>query len=283
MDCQDAVTFLVVGPQRTASSWLDRALRTHPKLSLPVNVKETYYFDKYYYRGYNWYIKLFSDVNLESIRGEVGSTYFDSTEAISRLREHNENARIIIMVRNPILRAISSFKHEYAKGRVNVDFMGGVDQEPRILNAGHYSIHAPAWEAAFGKGSVLYVVQEDIESDPQKQLDKVFSFIGVEPLVLADELKARYGKATVPRFPRLASVASRTATALRGAGFHRVVETGKSLGIKRVYGGGSSDSLSISPSVLEYLLQEYEDDIVFLESRLERNLKHWRDITNIRL
>lgn len=271
------ISFLAVGPQRTASSWLDRALRSNPKLNLPANVKETFFLDEHFTRGFEWYFGLFSQPHDGVIFGEIGSTYFDSPEARQRLQEHNPSARIIIMVRNPVARAFSSFGHEFAKGRVNDSFFDAVERQPRIISSGRYSFHAPTWESAFGDHNVLYLVQEDIEADPQSQMDKVCRFLGVDPVLLDEELQKRYGQGTVPRSPKLAAMAARTASALRGAGLHRMVEAGKRLGLKKVYSGGNADTLAMSRSILDFLLEEYESDTAFLEERLGRRFPHWRD------
>lgn len=269
--------FVCVGPQRTASSWLDRALRSHPGIALPAHVKETFYFDRYYDRGLNWYASFFDYASADQVCGEVGSTYFESKRAVQRIQSHSADARIIVMVRNPLSRTFSSFRHEYSKGRAREDFFAAIREQPRIVGAGRYAALCAEWEAVYGREGVLYVVQEDIEADPQGQIDRVFRFLGVEPVPLPEELLQRYGQATVPRFRWLAAAASRTASSLRSAGWHRLVEAGKALGLKRVYGGGVPSKLAMTRPVFEFLLEEHSEDIDYLEKRLGRSFTHWRD------
>lgn len=271
---------LAVGPQRTASSWLNRALRAHPQFVLPANVKETFFFDQHYDRGMDWYLSHFQSQQTGDVRVEVGSTYFESEEARQRILSSAPNARILITVRNPISRSFSSFGHEYAKGRSTSDFFEAVTATPRIIDSGRYGILAPEWETAFGQDRVSYVVQEDIETDPQGQLDSICELIGVDTVPLPEELQGRYEQGTVPRFQWLAAAASRTASALRGAGLHRVVEAGKRLGLKRVYNGGDRRALTMTRPIFDYLLAEHEADIRFLEDRLGRSFPHWRDPAN---
>ena len=213
---------LAVGPQRTASSWLDRALRAHPRLVLPTNVKETFFFDRYYDRGIDWYLLHFRPQHAGDCLVEVGSTYFESEEARRRILSAAPEAQILITVRNPIARCFSSFGHEYAKGRATGDFFEAVTAEPRIVESGRYEVLAPEWELAFGQDRVFYVVQEDIEKDPQGQLDAICEFIGIDTVPLPEELQGRYGQGTVPRFRWLAAAASHTASALRRSEERRV-------------------------------------------------------------
>jgi hypothetical protein len=246
-------------------------------LRLPVNVKETFFFDRYYDRGWGWYRSHFGDVSDSSLLAEVGSTYFESPKARERIRLANPKARILITVRNPIARSFSSFGHEYAKGRVSGDFFEAIASQPRIVESGRYGVLAPEWEGVFGSEQMLYLVQEDIEADPQGQLDAICAYLGLAAIPLPEMLKGRYGQGTVPRFLWLAATAARTASTLRGAGLHRMVESGKRLGLKRIYGGGDHHALSMTRPVFEYLLAEHEADINFLEKRLGRDFSHWRE------
>ena len=269
--------FLCIGPQRTASSWLDRALRAHPKLRFPAQVKETFFFDRHFERGFEWYFGLFDQAENNQLLGEVGPTYFESPETGQRILEHHPKAKIIIMVRNPLARSFSSFGHEYAKGRAGEDFFEAVAKQPRIVDSGHYAHHAPQWENAFGREQIFYLVQEDIQKDPQGQLETVCHFLGVEPISLPPELQERYNQKSVPRFPWLAAGATRLAAALRYSGLHRMVEMGKRLGLKKVYQGGNPSVLTMTRPVFDYLLREHQADIEFLENRLGRSFPHWRD------
>lgn len=269
--------FFVVGPQRTASSWLDRALRSHAEIALPAHVKETFFFDSEYSRGLGWYSSFFRYAGVDRICGEVGPTYFNSSDARQRIQAAYGKPKIIILVRNPVARSFSAFRHAYTKGRVGKEFGAAIRRRPAIIDAGRYSVHAPEWEADVGSEQVLYLVQEDIEADPQAEFDAVCRFLDVERTLLPDTLKARYGQGTVPRFQWLAGLAARCVKELRRAGLHRVVELGKALGLKRVYAGGLQDSFSMNQPIFEYLLREHEPDIRFLENKLGRTFAHWRD------
>ena len=181
------------------------------------------------------------------------------------------------MVRNPVARSFSSFGHEYTKCRVGEDFFEAVDRQPRIVESGRYADLAPHWEDAFGREQTFYLVQEDIQHDPQGQLEAVCRFLGVEPISLPTELQDRYNQKSVPRFPWLAAGATRLAATLRYAGLHRMIEMGKRLGLKKMYQGGDPSALAITFPIFDYLLKEHEPDISFLEHRLGRSFPHWRD------
>lgn len=240
-------------------------------------MKETFFFDQYYERGLDWYYSHFKNASVGVALGEVGPTYFESALARERIQYVNPAARVLITVRNPIARSFSSFQHEYAKGRTSYDFFEAIKRQPRIIDAGRYGILAPEWERALGHDQVLYVMQENIDLTPQRELDTICGFLGVYSIQLPEELYSRYGQGTVPRFRVLAAAASRIAKGLRRAGLHRMVEVGKGLGLKRVYTGGDWAALTMTRSIFEHLRAEHEVDIRFLEERLGRDFSYWRD------
>jgi hypothetical protein len=270
------VDFFCIGPQRTASSWLDRSLRMHPDLILPTHVKETFFFDRHYQRGFGWYSNLFDNSRQNCMLGEVGPTYFESQDALNRIILHNGKSRIIILARNPIARTFSLFCHERAKGRVPKNFFEAIRIQNRIVESGRYSSIAPRWESAFGYKNVLYVAQEDICSDPGAQLIAIFDFLGVDRIALPVGFEERFGQGVVPRYTLLAGIASRAASALRSTGFHRLVQLGKRMGLNRVYRGGDVSILTPTMEVFGFLLDQHNVDIEFLENRLGRTFPLWR-------
>ena len=55
---QGPLTFLMVGCQRCGTTWIDAALRDHPEVYLPPD-KQSYFFDRHYERGIDWYLERF--------------------------------------------------------------------------------------------------------------------------------------------------------------------------------------------------------------------------------
>jgi hypothetical protein len=67
--------FIVVGPPRTGTTWLDRVLRGH--VELPADLKETQFFAWNFGLGINWYAAFFRNCDPLSLAGEIAPTYFD--------------------------------------------------------------------------------------------------------------------------------------------------------------------------------------------------------------
>lgn len=270
-----SLDFVCVGPQRTGTSWLDQVLRQHPQLCLPKDVKETMFFDRDYAKGIPYYLDYFSDRQPKQRCGEIGPTYFDEAIIPERIRQLNPHCKIIINLRNPVRRALSSYHHHLGKGRVRGSFSEAIGQIPRIIDAGRYRQHVVRWLDTFGTAQVTFLLLEDIEAQPESILRHLYQLLDIDAIDLPNLAKQRIGEATAPKYPLLAKVAARGATWLRRRRLHRIAEFGKAIGLTQVYRGGQSLP-DLTPIERYQLLEQYEADIAFLEQLLGRDLSRWR-------
>ena len=266
------IDFLAVGPQRTGSTWLYESLKSHPQISWPNGVKETFFFDLRFNKGYAWYFWHFDDANEKKL-GEVGPTYFDDEDAPQRVYDHNPDCKIVINIRNPIEKTYSVFRHFNTLGEVGRDFQQAVEQMPRIISSGKYKQHCQMWEDLFGGDRVYYLVHDDIKSAPQHTLDRVTDFLELDRLQMENR-DSVVNAGTSPRYPKLVRVLELMARTLRSMRLHKVVNFGKSIGLKRVYSGGQPLP-PLDDVQTEFLQKTFKDDIAWLENRLDRDFSVW--------
>lgn len=262
--------FLCVGPQRTATSWLDRALRQHPQLALPAVVKETFFLDRLFERGWEWYWKEFFPPTAEpaGCRGEIAPTVFDHPQAPARLLRHNPKARIIVCVRDPVKRSLSLYQHYHATSRVGDDFSAALRRRPEILDASRYRLHIERWVAAFGAERVLLVPHSAVDADPLGTVNAIYAFLQLPPVeALPEEVRDRYGAAVVPRVRWLAMLANRTARLLRALGLHSIANAGKALGLKALLmDGGRGGPPQVAAEHQDELRRTLQQESAFSEA-----------------
>src|SRR5688572_24495864 len=71
-------SFLFIGPDRAGSTWLYETLSRHKQAYMP-NVKEFFFFDRYYHRGWRWYESYFKNADQGSrVIGEISHDYLFS-------------------------------------------------------------------------------------------------------------------------------------------------------------------------------------------------------------
>ncbi|MBX3504007.1 MAG: sulfotransferase [Parvibaculum sp.] len=262
------LSFVVVGPQRTGSSWLDKALRVHPGLLLPKFTKETFFFDQRTHEdpAAAYFARYFPDAAPGQLLGEVGPTYFHCAAARRRLKELFPDLRIVILVREPAARTFSLFRHEVAKGRSPDDLQQAIDLNPEIVESGRYALHCKAWQDDFGSENVLLLDNDRIATDPEGAIAAVFDFLGAGRVPLPEERREKFGEGKVPRFRFLAKTATALALAMRRAGLDRLVEAGKAMGLKKVFDGGDLTRLHASPDERALLERIHAEDCAFFRA-----------------
>ena len=198
--------FLVLGAQKAGTTALYEYLRRHPQIAGP-SWKEVSFFDRHWARGESWYRGNFP--NLARTRGkhvgEASPSYVFHPLAPQRVQEVVPGARLIVLVRNPVDRALSQYNHEVALGREPLPFEEALDAEeerlrgeqermaadPRYFSRewwshtykgrGRYAEQLERWLAVFPREQLLILSSNDLGSDPARAHAQVLEFLGASP------------------------------------------------------------------------------------------------------
>ena len=100
---------ILPGMSRTGTTFIYHNLEKHPQIFLPVR-KEIGYFSHYYSKNVNWYYSFFNEINKTQKAMDICGVYFTVPESFERIVEFNENAKIIIGVRDPYTWAYSFYE-----------------------------------------------------------------------------------------------------------------------------------------------------------------------------
>jgi hypothetical protein len=136
-------SFILVGAQRAGTTSLYRALMSHPLIHSANFHKGVNYFDINYQRGFGWYQGHFPTtarlrrgnrtVAGEPITFEASGYYMFHPCAPERMALHLPDVRILAMLRDPVERAYSAWKHESARGFETESFERALDLEDERL------------------------------------------------------------------------------------------------------------------------------------------------------
>ncbi len=191
------VDFLIAGVQKGGTSALFEYLREVPGLHLP-DVKEAHFFDD---EDQNWdrpdeaaYHALFPD--RPGLWGEATPIYLYWPNAIERIARYNPAMRMILIFRDPVERAWSHWKMEYAKRKEREPFAWciregrarltpGDPQAPghhRVVSyveRGYYGAQVERLLRSFPRNQCLFLRSEDLRSDPAGTIASICDFLGV--------------------------------------------------------------------------------------------------------
>jgi Sulfotransferase domain len=198
--------FLVLGAQKAGTTALYEYLRRHPQVTGP-SWKEVSFFDRHWARGESWYRGNFPNRarTRGKLVGEASPSYVFHRLAPQRVQELVPDARLIVIVRNPVDRALSQYNHEVALGREPLRFEEALDAEeerlrgeeermaadPRYFSRewwshtykarGRYAEQLERWLAVFPREQLLVLPSDDLGSDPARAHAQVLEFLGATP------------------------------------------------------------------------------------------------------
>ncbi|TIC81859.1 sulfotransferase domain-containing protein [Nocardioides sp. GY 10127] len=183
---------LITGGQRCGTTSLYKALSQQPHLHRPVWRKGVHFFDSSYDKGVDWYrshFPLVSTVRRSSERWGTPATCFESSPyylfhplAAERIHETLPQVRVVILVRDPIERAISAHAHELARGYETLPLAEALaaedarvaGEEERLAEDPTYTSHAHQHQAYRRRGE--YVTQ----------IEKLASVLGRDHVYVMD-------------------------------------------------------------------------------------------------
>lgn len=211
---------VVAGGNRCGTSSTHDYLCQHPQL-VPGIRKEIHFFDveENYARGEALYRAHFpTRRRLRRLARADGlpRTAVDATPAYmffphvpARMRALLPRARIIVLLRDPVGRAYSNWKHHGKKGKQLGSFREEVEHElavlggrsgplgdcaPRLLPRGHYADQLERVFAAYPREQVFVGFSEDLFRDAAAFCRRLFAFLGLDPApVDCSRVKGRSG------------------------------------------------------------------------------------------
>jgi hypothetical protein len=239
--------FFVVGVVKGGTTSLYHYLTQHPDVYLP-HIKETNHFsandisEQDFLKGYaqdvkidlDKYIKsgmtetihiahvnedrhykaLFSKVGQEKAIGEISNSYMICPSAAKAIHDFNPEAKILVILRNPIRRAWSQFLMNLREAKSDADnFIQELEndhaQNPKgwgvnhqYLELGKYSDQLKRYFDLFGKERVLPIFFEDYKKDPEDVLAGICAFLEIEDSFVFDFSE----KSNASALPRNASL-----------------------------------------------------------------------------
>ncbi|MEO8206142.1 MAG: sulfotransferase domain-containing protein [Chthoniobacterales bacterium] len=203
--------FLVLGPQRTGTTWLYFNLTRHPEVTMN-RLKETYYFNTlgdpehqhFRYPYLEDYLATFKETFVEKIqkqyiclrksfcfynaktRGEATASYATiSEEVISEIVQLKPNLKGIIMLRHPIDRAWSHAKKTAVRGKpegttVNLPLLRSFFESQGQRQRADYPTMIDIWKRHLAPGNLYLGLYDRIATEPKELLNDIERFLGIK-------------------------------------------------------------------------------------------------------
>jgi Sulfotransferase family len=295
--------FLVIGAPKAGTTALHVALAGHPQLYMSP-IKEPKFFltdgpppakggpgDALTYREHVWrradYEALFDPAPPGTLRGESTPLYLYDRAAMARIKAALPDARLIVVVRDPVERAHSNWTHLWSAGLEPVgDFVRACGEEQRRIAAGwatfwhyvglgRYGEQLEHLFTLFPREQVLVLRYRLMVDQPAQTLDRICGFLDVKQGVLAGiprQNVTSHPEATLAH--RAVALAQRAGSAVGSwvPGLTAATLTGP---LERFLQRHSRERQPLSWEQRQEILPRFEPDIRLLERVLGEDFGDW--------
>jgi hypothetical protein len=229
---------LIVGPMRAGTSWIQDYLRARGDVGLPAGVKETFFFDRHFHKGPDWYARHFRHTGPMARRVvEVGPSYFHCPQAPARIHAVLGDIPLVVTLRDPVRRAWSHYLHLRRYGYTRAPLRQAVADFPEILEASRYRTRLAQWHRLFPPRRIHVLTQEALAQSVQEYAARLCTALSIPYAPPGTELLGRRNEVAAPPSPRLAALGERGANLLRANRLYAVVNLAKRLGLKSLFYG----------------------------------------------
>lgn len=216
--------FIIAGEAKCGTTSLYRYIVSHPNVRA-ADKKEPNNFivypdsmamcrSHYAFKQIGWWQKTI--INRDSITGEASAEYFSRRYVAEKISKNLPGVKIIILLRDPVQRALSdwnmlhdagilndSFEEIVEKGirwlqdtelRPILDDAGQLEHSAiRVVLRGIYVDNLKRWMKHFDNNQLRVYTSEKLLNNPQSITEDVYRFIEIDPYTLSDQKQYRKG------------------------------------------------------------------------------------------
>jgi hypothetical protein len=220
-------SFIIAGAAKSGTSTVHAMLAERPDVFIPRH--EIYFFsiddfqqhpDFFVDRGGNWvdrdyeghrdeylewYRRFFADAPVNTMLGDDSTSYLPSRRAAGRIRALLPDAKLIFLLRDPAARTYSQYWHDLRVGRIVEDIEATLRHAPgTLMQRSLYREQVLEYLERFPREQLLFLLFEDLASDPAAVVDTVTRFLGLPASTDRTDPSAMHrNPARVPRSLRL--------------------------------------------------------------------------------
>lgn len=292
-------TFLI-GVQKAATSSLYNWISQHPEVCGPESLKDIPFFfdDNLYNKGNNFLTKVYRrHFTGEKIILQGNVNYIFFKKALIHIQEFNPYAKFILVLRNPIDRAVSAYNYSVQRGIESRQITTAFSEENSLMQThdliaqsdfgykahGLYYKQISQFLEYFKREQLCILFFEDLKNNPQHTLKEVYNFLGIDANF---EAALTHVNETGAPKNKLLLKTIYSENKLKKLFMEKVVDRLFSLDLKvklklyvtKLFTNTNKKNKAIVPKNLKLELESfYKDDISKLEVLLGKDLSHWKE------
>lgn len=284
------VDFFIVGAPKAGTTSLYHYLNEHSEIEMSSQKepdffsdqslqKQKLYYDKNRIDTIEKYNSLFEREDV-ILRGDSSVSYLFYEDVPHKIFTYNPDAKIIIMLRNPIDRAFSHYLMDYSLGLISESFETIIQKQSKHKNANlfyqqyiqvsEYSKQIKRYLEVFFKDNIHFIDYEDFKNDTSDVVSSVFLFLGVND-DFQPYLKKKYNTYTAPKNSLIRYVYSFVA-------FRKMVANILSKNLTKTIRNllfRSDKKPQLTELTRNFLIKHFESDVRELSELLNKDFTKW--------
>jgi hypothetical protein len=295
--------FFIVGAARSGTTSLDLYLSQHPEIFITLK-KETHFFAREQlpvsYRGpgdermnrliikdEHQYAQLFSETGRAKAIGEASAFYLCYPSSAELIAQTVPDAKIIMVLREPVARTYSAYMFLLRDGRETLEFEEGLNREEERKEGDFepmwwyrelslYYSQVKHYLDVFGPRRVKILLYEELFTRPAQVLHDVFGFLGVKEDVSIDT-SVHYNVSGSPKSRKLYTMLNNfmfNPNSLEQRIKAMVPQHLRTVWASKLI-GAVTRPVPLDPQVGAQLKAFYAEDVGRLEDLLQRDLLCW--------
>lgn len=291
--------FFIVGAPKCGTTSMHEYLAQHPQI-LMARIKEPHYFGRdialpphMRIADERKYLALFSGGQDKAVRGESSTWYLYSQQAAGELKSYAPDAKILIMLRNPVDAMYSLHGQFLYSGNEDLaDFAAAFDAQadrragrripalarnPKGLlyrDVFSYFGQVQRYSDTFGRDNVHVILFDDFVADTPAAYRAALRFLGVDETFIPDFKVANWAKSV--RVPAMVKVGLKM-PAIKHV-YHRLVPVmwrGRIVDAMAWAARSKPRPGKIDPALRQRLAPLFAEEVTRLSDLLGRDLSHW--------
>lgn len=291
------IRFLIVGAEKSGTTWLADMLRQHPQVFIPAQ-KELHYFNSRldeapelenynFTKPLDWYLDFYRPAPPGRMAGEACPAYLWDEAAAARIHDFNPHVRIVMILRDPLERFISAYRYARQRGTVTATDLPTIQKKYKafLLDRGLYFQQVKRYLDRFPREQVKICWFDDLRRDSRALLLDVERFLGLDPFV-PENVAEESNVTAAPRFPMLSRLLASARLFTRRHKLTWLIESVRKIGLASLFTKMREQNRS-QPQVTRaddkiqfdraWLRNFYAEDISNLETLLNVDLSKWKN------
>ena len=184
----------IIGVQKAGSTSITDWLGQHPNVYSNENIKDLHFFisKKWYPMGISKLASFYKNARSEKILLHSAINYFYFPKAPERLHEFNKDLKLILILRNPVERAISAYRYFKKLGDETLSFEKALEREIQeqvkdtdldkftYLEHGLYAKQLKRFLKFYNLEQIYITDYKTVMRDKSKTMSDIFKFLEID-------------------------------------------------------------------------------------------------------